>query len=397
MDIKTAQSRASDAAAAMSELCAGLGLSGRPQPDFVALHFAVGLDGGALARAGRAVFGDAALHGGSSCLGVMGSDGIRLDGSGSGAFALWDPEGSYGTASAGFGDEDAQSVARKAVLAALDRAGRPGELPDMVWVTASPGREEAVLAGLRSVLGSETLIVGGSAADNDISGQWALFGPDGVYREGLVVSVLFPSQPIASVYQSGYAPIGPNGVVTRAQGRKLIEIDGRSAAEVLHHWTDGLVPLPAAEAQSILAPTAHWPLGRVVRHVATVPFHLIVHPATVCPDGSVDLFADVSAGDRLWQMRGTTDSILGRAGAVAASARAAAGGTGAGALVVYCGGCMLSMRDRMDEVAHSVTTALGDVPWLGVFTFGEQGMPAGDEVRHGNLMISCSVLAGADG
>lgn len=395
MDIRTAQSQAGAARTAIAELCAGLGLADRPRPDFVALHFAVGLDREELALAGRAAFGDVPLHGGSSCLGVMGSDGISIDGSGSGAFAIWDPDGSYGTASAPLG-QDPQAAARAVVLAALARAGRPGELPDMVWVTASPGREEAVLAGLRSVLGSETLIVGGSAADNDVSGQWALFGPDGLHRDGIVVSVLFPTQPIASVYQSGYAPIGPSGVVTRAEGRKLIEIDGQSAAEVLHHWSGGVVPPVGPESQSILAPTALWPLGRVVRHVANVPFHLIVHPATVCPDGSVDLFADVSVGDRLWQMRGTTDSILGRAGAVAAAARANVGGAAAGALVVYCGGCMLSMRDRLGEVAQGVTAALGDAPWLGVFTFGEQGVPAGDEVRHGNLMISCSVLAAPD-
>lgn len=395
MDIRTAQSREGQAGMTLKDLRARLGLDERAAPDFVAFHFAVGLDPEDMALAAPAAFGATALHAGTSCLGVMGADGLCLDGAGSGAFAIWDPDGSYGTASADLGD-DAAGAARDALLLALDRAGRPGELPDMVWLTIAPGREESVLDGLRAVLGSETLIVGGSAADNDVSGRWALFGPDGLYRDGIVVSVLFPSRPIASVYKSGYAPIGPNGLVTKAVGRNLVEIDGRPAAAVLHEWSGGVVPIVGPEPQSILATTALWPLGRVVRHVAGVPFHLIVHPATVCPDGSVDLFADVAVGDRLFQMRGTADSIIGRAGEVAGSARAMAGGTVSGALMVYCGGCMLAMRDRVDEVATSVSDALGGVPWIGVFTFGEQGMPAGDTARHGNLMISCSVLAGTD-
>jgi hypothetical protein len=396
MQIRTAQSRAGTADAAMSEIARILDLDDMPPPDFVALHFAVGLSPDDLCATARSMLGGGALHGGSSCLGVMGSDGVSIGGAGLGVFAIWDADGSYGTAAAALGS-DAAAAARATLLSALVRAGRPGELPDMVWLSASPGREEAVLAGLRSVLGPDTLIVGGSVADNDVTGQWALFGPDGLHRDGVVVSVLFPSRPMASVYKSGYAPIGTNGLVTRAQGRKLIEIDGRPAAEVLNEWSGGVVPMADdASPRSILEAATLWPLGRITRHVAGVPFHLLVHPATAHPDGSVDLFADVAEGDRLWQMRGTTDSVVERASNIAASARATAGGAVSGALVVYCGGCMLVVRDRLHEVTAGVSAALGDVPWLGVFTFGEQGVPLGDTARHGNLMFSCSVLAGPD-
>jgi hypothetical protein len=270
-------------------------------------------------------------------------------------------------------------------------------MPDMVWLSVAPGREEQVLDGLRSVVGSETLIVGGSSADNDVSGQWRQFGPDLVHRDGLVVSVLFPSSPLASVYQSGYAPTGASGLVTAVEGRRLREIDDRPAAEILHEWSGGAVPTAADSPLSILSAATLWPLGRVTRHVAGVPFPLLAHAATAHPDGSVDLFADVEPGDRLWQMQGTADSLVARAGRVAALAREHAGGAVSGALVVYYGGCMLAVRDRMDEVAAGIVEALGDVPWIGVFTFGEQGRPLGDHARHGNLMISCSVFAGADG
>lgn len=395
MRIRAAQSVSGDVSGGLADIASTLGLSQSGAPDFVALHFAVGLDAAHLRDEAISVIGAAALHGGSSCLGIMGPLGVDIGGAGLGAFAIWDAEGSYGTSSADLG-ADADAAARSAVTAALAQAGRPGEVPELIWLTVAPGREEDVINGLRAVVGSETLIVGGSSADNDVSGQWAQFGPEAVHSDGLVVSVLFPSTPVASVYQSGYAPTAHQGIVTGVEGRRLYEIDNRAAAEVLNEWSAGAVPMADTEPRFILAESTLWPLGRVAQQVAGVPFHLLAHPAVAHPDGAVDLFAAVSEGDQIWQMHGTADSLVARAGRVAEQARKNLAGDLAGALVVYCGGCMLAVRDRMTEVSAGIEAQLGDTPWLGIFTFGEQGSPVGDGPRHGNLMISCTVFGSQD-
>jgi hypothetical protein len=200
---------------------------------------------------------------------------------------------------------------------------------------------------------------------------------------------------VAAAYQSGYAPTGDSGVVTRVEGRRLFEIDGRPAAEVYRSWTSEALPPPGAVPLSILGPATLWPLGRIMRDVSGVPFHLLAHPAVMQPDGSIDLFADLTEGDRLWQMAGSADSLVARAGRVAAQARDELRDPIAGALVVYCGGCMLAVRERMAEVRAGVNAALGGAPWLGVFTFGEQGAALGSLAEHGNLMISCTSFAAA--
>ena len=94
-------------------------------------------------------------------------------------------------------------------------------------------------------------------------------------------------------------------------------------------------------------------------------------------------------------MNGSADSLTARAGRVASLARA----TGrldqaaiSGALMIYCGGCMLSVRDRLDEVTDGVNSALDGAPFLGAFTFGEQGALVRAGNRHGNLMISCIIF-----
>ena len=91
------------------------------------------------------------LIGASSCRGALSNAGHH-GGSSDGlvVWALSDPEGDYGTASAPLGD-DAEKAGRAALQAALQAADRPGELPTLVWVHSAPGSEEAVLAGIDSI------------------------------------------------------------------------------------------------------------------------------------------------------------------------------------------------------------------------------------------------------
>ena len=393
MRVASALSTAHDAPAAIEDIARQLRVAEERKPDFVALHFApVGaLDEVQACAAER--FGAAALHGGSSCRGVMTDAGLAMrDGRGMGALAIWDPGGAYGTAMAELGSEP-RDAARRAAHAALHEAGRAGEAPELVWLTSAPGAEEEVLVGLKDVLGPDALIVGGSAADNDVSGHWQQFCGAGTAHAAVVVSVLFPSQTIACSYQSGYAPTRVHGTVTRCEGRRLMEIDGSPAADTYARWTAGAVPATPEADRSILAESTFHPLGRETHTLAGVPFHLLAHPAVAHPDGAVSLFADVAPGETLWLMEGSAESLVARAGRVAAASREDLPERAvSGALVVYCGGCMLAVEDRMEDVRRGVAERLGGAPFLGVFTFGEQGAPLGGEARHGNLMISCSVF-----
>jgi hypothetical protein len=54
---------------------------------------------------------------------------------------------------------------------------------------------------------------------------------------------------------------------------------------------------------------------------------------------------------------------------------------------------MLTVGDSMEQVSDGLNHALCGAPYLGVFTFGEQGCFLGGENRHGNLMISIVIFA----
>ncbi len=396
--VATATSVLAETRAAVSEIAAALGAGQAASPDFVTLHYGAARPVDDLWRHATEAFGPAALHGGSSCLGVMTRQGAACGrGDAIGAFAIWDPAGAYGTAMVAL-DGAPRQAAAEATRRALARAGRAGEAPDLVWLTASPGHEEAILDGIKDVIGRSALIVGGSAADNDVSGGWSVFASDGASGSAVVVSVLFPSTPIGCAFESGYAPTERRGAVTASDGRRLLQIDHRPAAEVYAEWTGGRVPVPASDSRSILAEATLSPLGRKQTEIAGIPIHLLAHPAVAHADGCLELFANIGTGEELCLMAGSEASLLQRAGRIAQTSREQLGGAAAaGALMIYCGGCMLAVRDRMDDVAAGVAESLGDVPFLGVFTFGEQGETVDGDSAHGNLMISCTSFGSSRG
>lgn len=366
-------------------------------PHWIWVQFSAGVAGDALRDALARVFPRTALHGASSCLGAMANGGAGIGPAGAvGLLALRDDDGAFGTAAAAFGEDPAE-VARAAAMAACAAAGRPGEAPELVWLSAVPGCEEQVIAGIEAALGRETPIYGGSAADDAVRGDWSVFDAGQHLSDGLVVSVLFPSGRVGHAFQSGYAPVGPGATVTAAAGRRLIALDGRPARQVYDDWTGGAVVAgPAEAAAPILAASTWSPLGRADATVAEIPFHLLLHPARAEADGALTLFADVAEGDRLHLMAGGSDSLTARAARTASLAMEAGGFTAAeaaGALVIFCGGSMLAMQPAMDEVARRIDAALGGAPFLGGFSFGEQGVALSGRNRHGNLMISVVVFA----
>ncbi|MFH2121297.1 MAG: FIST N-terminal domain-containing protein [Pseudomonadota bacterium] len=346
------------------------------------------------------------LHGGTSCMGAMTQAGAHTqDGRGLAMLGILDPEGSYGVGAAVIG-EDPGAAAQQAIHTALEMADCPGEVPAMVWMTAAPGCEEALISGIEAVLGDDVPITGGSAADNTVSGQWKQFANDDIYSNAVVVTALFPSTEVMFAFHSGYEPTDVKGIITKvggfeatdkkgvatkAEGRILLEIDGQPAAVVYNNWSKGLISDVLADGGSILARTTLHPLGRIAGHIGDVPYYQLSHPDAVTENGGLSIFSNVAPGDELVLMHGTIDSLVSRAGRVASSTLetySARPEDVAGALVVYCAGCMLTVQDRLNEVVDSLRSALPNIPFLGVYTFGEQGCFLGGENRHGNLMIS---------
>lgn len=367
------------------------------EPDLLIVSFSVGYDAEAVSRALRDASPAAQLHGGTGFSGAMTEDGFHsVSRLGIGLLGIVDPRGSYGSGASSQGQAP-RRAAREAVQSGLAAAGRPGEMPALVWLSSAPGAEEELLIGIEDVIGSVP-IAGGSTADDDVSGKWRQLVNDESYEDAVGITVMFPSVDVAYAFQSGYSPTDRAGRVTSACGRTLRTIDHRPAAEVYDEWTNGsLTDLLGSEAQ-VFGRTSLGPIGRVVGSVAGLPYHTLSHPESITPEGHVRLFSTVEQGQRIVLMEGSSDSLVKRAGRVAEAALShgeMSPSAVRGALVIYCAGCMQSAGDRMHEVVDGLNDALKGKPFLGLFTFGEQGCFIGGENRHGNLMMSVVVFGEA--
>jgi hypothetical protein len=350
----------------------------------------------------RIHFPAAAVIGGTSCHGIMTEKGL-WDSRSIGLLLIADPDGDYGAASAPLG-EDPATAAERALLAALANANCPGELPELIWIYQAPGHEEDIVEGLRRVVGDRCPIIGGSAADNSLAGHWRQLSTDGISTDGLVVGVLFPSGGIGYAFQGGYEPAGqsgivtrigfdrrgPSGIVTKSRGRVIAEIDGEPASHVYNRWVGNRLEHKLEAGGNVLMETTMCPLAIDAGQIENVSHYLLIHPAVVTPDGALSTFASIEEGTRIYSMQGDKARLIDRAGRVATEAisQLAEGPENiAGGLIVYCAGCMLAVGGQMPDVADKVAQSFEGRPFLGCFTFGEQGKILQSNL-HGNLMIS---------
>jgi len=388
MPIATATSTKGNSAAAIrdayAQLCTRLG--GPPHWAFLglsALH-----DVADVQRTWRELT-DAPLHALTSSGGTMTQEGVFL-GRVMSLFGIRDDRGAYGVGAAEM-TADPKQAAQDATLAALEHAGRPGQLPGIVWLSCSPGHEEGVIEGIEELIGDGVPIVGGSCADEEIAGRWSLFDRDLLTQDGVAISVLFPSMGHATLFQGGFQPTEHTGIVTRAEGRILHELDGRPAAQVYDEWTGGVIAAEReAGAGNILSQSSLSPLGRIVSSMEGKDYYLLSHPASV-EGGALSLFTDVAEGERFTCMTGSANRLIERAGRMAKQVQLMHDVSSArvlGSLVIFCAGCMMNVSDRLDEVVGGLNDGLDERPFLGTFTFGEQGRMLDGGSRHGNLMLT---------
>lgn len=349
-----------------------------------------------LLAAARALPPEVRVHATSSCAAVMTEEGFHSDdGRALGLWGLRDLDGAFGVGFAPL-QPDPSRAAVQALKHALAEAGRPGEVPHMVWISAAPGSEEAVLKGIRQVLGSTVPVLGGTAGDNEGTGRWSVMTRQGAAGDGVAISVLYASHATSSSFQSGYSPTEKRGLITAAAGRVLQQIDGRSAAEVYNEWTNGLIS-SVIGGGNLVTMTSLAPLGRVAGTVERIAHYKLSHLDAVTESGGLSLFTEVEAGEDVFLMTGSRESLVSRAARVTEAAIELENfdrGQLQGALVVYCAGCLRAVLQDMPRVVSGLNTTLAGKPFLGGFTYGEQGCVVGRESVHGNLMVSSVVFSG---
>ena len=366
-------------------------------PDFALLFSTVGYDSDKVLGEVVRLLPGVQVYGGTSCLAVQTKDGFHVGEKGSLALlAVATGNITFGVGCANIDDfPSAREAGKAAIQAAIDAAGEKGA-PKLVLMTGSVGHEEELLSGIEEVIGKDIPVLGGSAGDNTITGDWKQFANGHVYSNGISLAAIYTDLNVGWAYEAGYLRSENKGTITRAEGRIIYEIDNQPAAEVYNDWTGDLVAEELETGGSVLSKATFYPLAKIIKKEGK-EYTLSIHPLSInATDHSLEVFANVEEGDEVLFMHGDWELLLNRALTTptkALESESLSKEDVSFGIYTYCAGTMLAIpEEERPKMPVLVKTAIGDAPFIGTFTFGEQGHIRRVGNLHGNLVNSMVVF-----
>lgn len=301
----------------------------------------------------------------------------------------------YGT---GFSDldtfnHDINKAVTSAINQALISANRIGEVPSLVLLHSTPGNEEHIIDQIDNVFGSLVPIIGGSSANSSQTNNWSVISDQSYSKDGLAISLLFPSKSVSSGFSAGYSPTEYSGTITKSEGRLIYKIDGKPANDVYKQWINSYSDSIHKNRGSFEEVTK-FPLGRIAGKLYDQPYYKLTHPLYISDEGPLALFANVEEGEKITLMTGDIEQLLNRATRVIkeANAKNYSESLPLGAILIFCAGAMLRIGDNIEKIHQYVCAQLDNQPFVCPFTYGEQGRFPGGQNTHGNLMISTIIF-----
>ncbi len=362
--------------------CIEVALEGKPC-DLVLIHASTGHDFHQLTDEARRLLPGARILA-ASCCGIVGREGVSESKKDVAVMTVTGPEFAVANVDGISGDNSFEKCAE---LAKELLRQQPGIR--MVYFLASgiDIANDRCIAGLESVLGPGVTIFGATSSD-DMRGVVSYQAVDGQVFEHAAFAVGFsdPTLEVDTQATHGFVAIGEPLVVTKSEGHRILELNGKPA------WTEfthrlGLPPsatpgdtIPiGALAEELSGPlAAEYGNPHLLRVVTKRDEDGTMYYATQCPEGTVlkltvrdelRIFDDL---DRMMKM------LLARA-------------NGRKPVAVFHADCLargkfLFNRVMKEELVswmqHPLSTDGVPPPWLGMYGFGEFARLGGANTFH---------------
>jgi hypothetical protein len=310
----------------------------------------------------------------------------------------------FGVGSATFSDyPSVQEASRNAILNAIRNAGKSqNEPPQAILITPTIGVEEEVLEGIEKVVGKNTPVLGGTAGGP----TFAVFGEKKVYEKGVSLAVIYTKFSVGSTFEGGFDVRDPNtGIVTKVDGQAIVEIDNRAALDVFDEWLGGEIGRLYREIgriDSIRDLLTLHPIFRKYTSPDGKAYYLFSHPwpkDETLVERSVMTSTKIKLGERVFLSRGTWETLMNRVGNLPKNAKIK-GKSDINAKPILgigyiCGGVLGTIPEtERGKLPLLINYANNDAPFIGTFTWGEQGYFPGVGNKHGNLLTSFLVIMG---
>lgn len=289
--------------------------------------------------------------------------------------------------------KDARAIGRKVAIAAVEDAGTT-RAPAYFYMVASPKEEEEYLMGIQDVIG-RVPVFGGSAADDNVEGNWKIICNDKVIDDGVAVAFIYTDNEILTSFTGAYRETGNMGLVTGVKdNRTLVTIDGISALKKYAHWINSSPS--SLIGKDLLMTSVTKPLGvkdplgslTVIRH----PMFGDDMGTKSTADDTIRLGNKIVEGTAIIQLEATTDELVNSTGDTLRDLRKKMYSEPAAYVLIHCGGRKLEIGDRIDEVHKQLVREAKGVPFITAFTFGEYGYEEHSSNICGGLMLSFTAI-----
>ena len=182
-----------------------------------------------------------------------------------------------------------------------------GDTPKMAFLfsDALAGNGTELVRGILEVMGS-TFPLGGGAAGDDLNFKktWQFFNNEAL-TDAVVGFGIAGNLPIEVGADHGWQAIGNARIATKAQGTKLIELDGKPAFQIYQEYFGDR----AGDFKKALSLAAvSYPLG--MKSKGSGEQIMIRVPLVVGDDGSITCGAEIIPGSEIYLMIGTIAGVL---------------------------------------------------------------------------------------
>lgn len=352
-------------------------------PDLVVIHASIGHDFQRLADEAAALAPNARIVG-ASCCGVVGREGVSESMKDIAVMAVTGKEFAVSHVDGIHGHNSRELATR---LAQEIRNQQPGV--NMVYFMASgiDIDNSACIAAIEAVLGSSVTIFGATSSDNMKGVRSLQIFDRGVFEHSAwLIGFADPTLSVETQASHGFVAVGEPLVVTRAEGNRIIELNGKPAWD---EYTERLgLPRESTCGDTI-------PIGALAEALPAELAaeygnpHLLRVVTRRDPDGTMHYATAIEEGTPLWLTLRDENRIFDDLDRMMESLRARIGGRELAA--VFHADCLARGRHTFHRILKEELVARmqeplsadGVIPaWLGMYGFGEFARLGGANAYH---------------
>lgn len=193
-----------------------------------------------LIEGAKSILGSAPIIGCTTSKGIITQDGFITNKFGfAGMMGLGDEFTAVGTAISSK-NGNARLTGKKVAIEAMKKINTDRS-PEYFMIVTTPGDEEEYIKGIQDVIGNVPCF-GGTASDEDMSGDWKIYTEDAIVSDGVAVAFFYTNKEIKNILEGKYHETINSGVITKINGnREIDEINGIQALKQYAEWTKNKV------------------------------------------------------------------------------------------------------------------------------------------------------------